>query len=79
MSERPVLDQDDLRRTLVRIAHEIIEKNAGTPRDDEGVPEDTFIRVSRPRLQDEVELRRLVEMQPDVLHQLPRAADLTDN
>ena len=29
MSERPVLDQDDLRRTLVRIAHEIIEKNAG--------------------------------------------------
>ena len=35
MSERPVLDQDDLRRTLVRIAHEIIEKNAGTPRDDD--------------------------------------------
>ena len=31
MSERSVLDQDDLRRTLVRIAHEIIEKNAGTP------------------------------------------------
>ena len=30
MSERPVLDQDDLRRTLVRIAHEIIEKNAAT-------------------------------------------------
>ena len=29
MSERVVLDQDDLRRTLVRIAHEIIEKNAG--------------------------------------------------
>jgi pyrimidine operon attenuation protein/uracil phosphoribosyltransferase len=35
MSERPVLDQDDLRRTLVRIAHEIIEKNAGTLRDDD--------------------------------------------
>ena len=35
MSERPVLDQDDLRRTLVRIAHEIIEKNGGTPRDDD--------------------------------------------
>ena len=29
MSERVVLDRDDLRRTLVRIAHEIIEKNAG--------------------------------------------------
>ncbi len=30
MSERIVLDRDDLRRTLVRIAHEIIEKNPGT-------------------------------------------------
>ena len=28
MSERVVLDRDDLRRTLVRVAHEIIEKNA---------------------------------------------------
>ncbi len=28
MSARTVLDRDDLRRTLVRIAHEIIEKNA---------------------------------------------------
>lgn len=27
MNERIVLDRDDLRRTLVRIAHEIIEKN----------------------------------------------------
>ena len=27
MSERVVLDRDDLRRTLVRIAHEILEKN----------------------------------------------------
>ena len=27
MSDRIVLDRDDLRRTLVRIAHEIIEKN----------------------------------------------------
>ena len=25
--ERVVLDRDDLRRTLVRIAHEIVEKN----------------------------------------------------
>ncbi len=32
MGERVVLDRDDLRRTLVRIAHEIIEKNPG----DEG-------------------------------------------
>ena len=32
MQERVVLDRDDLRRTLVRIAHEIIEKNPG---DDE--------------------------------------------
>jgi pyrimidine operon attenuation protein/uracil phosphoribosyltransferase len=29
MQERVVLDRDDLRRTLVRIAHEIIEKNPG--------------------------------------------------
>jgi pyrimidine operon attenuation protein/uracil phosphoribosyltransferase len=28
-SEKVVLDRDDLRRTLVRIAHEIIEKNPG--------------------------------------------------
>ncbi len=27
-SEKVVLDQDDIRRTLVRIAHEIVEKNA---------------------------------------------------
>src|SRR5918999_585111 len=26
-----VLDEDDVRRTLVRIAHEIVEKNAGLP------------------------------------------------
>ena len=33
MSEerRVVLDEDDVRRTLVRIAHEIVEKNAGRP------------------------------------------------
>ena len=30
-SEKVVLDRDDLRRTLVRIAHEIIEKNPGGP------------------------------------------------
>src|SRR4051794_4169403 len=28
---RVVLDQDDVRRTLVRIAHEIVEKHAGRP------------------------------------------------
>ena len=28
---RVVLDEDDFRRTLVRIAHEIVEKNAGRP------------------------------------------------
>jgi pyrimidine operon attenuation protein / uracil phosphoribosyltransferase len=28
-SEKVVLDRDDIRRTLVRIAHEIVEKNAG--------------------------------------------------
>jgi pyrimidine operon attenuation protein/uracil phosphoribosyltransferase len=27
LSEKTVLDQDDIRRTLVRIAHEIVEKN----------------------------------------------------
>ena len=27
MSEKVVLDRDDIRRTLVRIAHEIVEKN----------------------------------------------------
>ena len=30
--ERVVLDRDDLRRTLVRIAHEIVEKNPDLPR-----------------------------------------------
>jgi len=34
MSERVVLDRDDLSRTLVRIAHEIIEKNPGDDGDD---------------------------------------------
>jgi pyrimidine operon attenuation protein/uracil phosphoribosyltransferase len=29
-SEKVVLDRDDLRRTLVRVAHEIIEKNPGS-------------------------------------------------
>jgi pyrimidine operon attenuation protein / uracil phosphoribosyltransferase len=29
MAEKVVLDRDDLRRTLVRIAHEIVEKNPG--------------------------------------------------
>src|SRR3954467_14865158 len=28
---RGVLDEDDVRRTLVRIAHEIVEKHAGRP------------------------------------------------
>ena len=31
-TEKIVLDRDDLRRTLVRIAHEIIEKNPGSER-----------------------------------------------
>ncbi len=31
MQEKVVLDEDDVRRTLVRIAHEIVEKNAGRP------------------------------------------------
>ena len=30
-ASRVVLDQDDVRRTLVRIAHEIVEENAGRP------------------------------------------------
>jgi pyrimidine operon attenuation protein/uracil phosphoribosyltransferase len=34
--ERVVLDRDDLRRTLVRIAHEIVEKNPGSPADPGG-------------------------------------------
>jgi pyrimidine operon attenuation protein / uracil phosphoribosyltransferase len=29
MAEKVVLDRDDLRRTLVRVAHEIVEKNPG--------------------------------------------------
>jgi pyrimidine operon attenuation protein / uracil phosphoribosyltransferase len=40
MSERVVLDEDDLRRTLVRIAHEIIEKNAGAEARDGGAGDD---------------------------------------
>jgi pyrimidine operon attenuation protein / uracil phosphoribosyltransferase len=30
-TQKVVLDRDDIRRTLVRIAHEIVEKNAGQP------------------------------------------------
>jgi pyrimidine operon attenuation protein/uracil phosphoribosyltransferase len=30
-TQKVVLDGDDMRRTLVRIAHEIVEKNAGRP------------------------------------------------
>ena len=30
-ASRVVLDEDDVRRTLIRIAHEIVEKNAGHP------------------------------------------------
>jgi len=29
--EKVVLDEDDIRRTLVRIAHEVVEKNSGRP------------------------------------------------
>src|SRR3954451_22699164 len=29
--EKVVLDQEDIRRTLVRIAHEIVERTAGEP------------------------------------------------
>ncbi len=32
MTEKVVLDRDDMRRTLVRIAHEIVEKNADPQR-----------------------------------------------
>jgi pyrimidine operon attenuation protein/uracil phosphoribosyltransferase len=31
LEPKVVLDEDDVRRTLVRIAHEIVEKNAGRP------------------------------------------------
>ena len=31
MSHKVVLDRDDVRRTLVRIAHEIVERNRGEP------------------------------------------------
>src|SRR3954467_7009165 len=31
LEPKVVLDEDDIRRTLVRIAHEIVEKNAGRP------------------------------------------------
>jgi pyrimidine operon attenuation protein/uracil phosphoribosyltransferase len=31
LSEKVVLDRDDVRRTLVRIAHEVVEKNGGEP------------------------------------------------
>jgi pyrimidine operon attenuation protein/uracil phosphoribosyltransferase len=31
IDEKVVLDADDVRRTLVRIAHEVVEKNAGRP------------------------------------------------
>lgn len=41
MTERVVLDHDDLRRTLVRIAHEIIEKNPG----EEGAAEASALAI----------------------------------
>ena len=31
MDEKVVLDQEDIRRTVVRISHEIVERNAGEP------------------------------------------------
>ncbi len=31
MSQKVVLDRDDVRRTIVRIAHEIVERNGGEP------------------------------------------------
>src|ERR687897_3649280 len=31
VSEKTVLDREDVRRTLVRIAHEIVEKTGATP------------------------------------------------
>jgi len=31
LNEKTVLDREDVRRTLVRIAHEIVEKTAGSP------------------------------------------------
>jgi len=31
LSQKVVLDRDDVRRTLVRIAHEIVERNGGEP------------------------------------------------
>ena len=46
MSERVVLDQDDLRRTLVRIAHEIIEKNAGAEARGGGVEDDSASAIA---------------------------------
>jgi pyrimidine operon attenuation protein/uracil phosphoribosyltransferase len=36
LTDRVVLDRDDLRRTLVRIAHEIVEKNPGGGADPGG-------------------------------------------
>jgi len=43
MSERVVLDNDDVRRTLVRIAHEVIEKNPEV--DGEGQPELAIVGI----------------------------------
>lgn len=42
MSERVVLDHDELRRTLVRIAHEVIEKN---PQVDGGEPDLVIVGI----------------------------------
>lgn len=43
MSERVVLDRDDLRRTLVRIAHEVIEKNPQV--DGQGEPDLAIVGI----------------------------------
>ena len=41
--EKVVLDEDDIRRTLVRIAHEIVEKNA----DGDVAPDGTTLLMTR--------------------------------
>jgi pyrimidine operon attenuation protein/uracil phosphoribosyltransferase len=50
---RVVLDEDDVRRTLVRIAHEIVEKNAGR--------EVALVGIHRRGVHLAARLRRLVE------------------
>ncbi|HET6549658.1 MAG TPA: bifunctional pyr operon transcriptional regulator/uracil phosphoribosyltransferase PyrR, partial [Solirubrobacter sp.] len=56
--EKIVLDRDDMRRTLVRIAHEMVEKNAPHAGDDDGL---AIVGIHRRGAHLAARLKRLVD------------------